>query len=291
MKELQLFMHLYMYELEIWLNNHVDEVLKISFQSDEANPDRPLKEYLKSVIENRCNGISNFSNIQKLVICYDANEEVEFEISETIKAITIERVLLPEDITPQIKDLLQQRKNAVYTNPDLCLELNINGNKYFETIELKSTTTDAIPGSSVQQVTPDEWVIFVKHRNSQAQISTGKYLHAVNSRMQFPDRSPRPQVSFDTLKNWNNRYRTSDENTVKYHFCDNDYLKYELLNDWQDFLAKRWVNIVFSNNTNRNEPWFNNNLRKFVLKFLNEYDAMSSLEQTKYKELLKNIIV
>mgnify|MGYP003330257066 CR=1 FL=1 len=35
--------------------------------------------------------------------------------------------------------------------------------KVYEKIELKSTKDNAIPGSSVQQINPDEWVIFVKH--------------------------------------------------------------------------------------------------------------------------------
>lgn len=278
-----------MYELENWLNEHYQEVLKISFQSDEANTDKPLKEYLKAVIENKCNSISSFSNIEKLVIGNDSDETIEFEITESVKAISIEQVLLPDDITLEIKNLLKSRKNGVFTNPDLCLKININGNIEYETVELKSTKTDSIPGSSVQQVTPDEWVIFVKHENSQAQIITGKYVHAVNSKMQFPDRSPRPQVSFSELKEWNQKCRSSYENTVKYNFID-DTLKYELLNDWQNVLAKRWVNIVFKDNINSNEPWFNNNLRKFILEFLNKYDAMSPPEQNEYKELiLKNI--
>ena len=47
-KYLEPFMHIYMCELEMYLKSHADELLKISFQLDEANTDRPLKEYLYS---------------------------------------------------------------------------------------------------------------------------------------------------------------------------------------------------------------------------------------------------
>lgn len=39
------------------------------------------------------------------------------------------------------------------------------------------------------------------------------------------------------------------------------------------------------------EPWFNNNLRKFVLEFLNEYEEMPSEMKTAYKEFLSKIII
>ena len=290
MDNLQLFMHIYMYELETWLNQHFEEVLDISFQSDEANTDRPLKEYLKHVIETQCNCIMGFSNVEKLAICNDEKEAVTFPILETIKAITIEKVLLPEDITPEIKELLRHKNNAVFTNPDICLVVNIDGKEEFETIELKSTKSDAIPGSSVQQITPDQWVVFVKHNISNAKITTGKYLHAINSKIQFPDRSPRPQVSFSELESWNENCRFVFEDTVAYNSRGEDSLKYELLTDWQGVLAKRWADIVFDDNPPRREPWFNNNLRKFILEFLNDYDKMSPLQQKDYKHFLESII-
>ena len=51
MNQTDLFMYAYMFELEQYLNAHKHELLNISFQSDEANTDRPLKEYLKSTIQ------------------------------------------------------------------------------------------------------------------------------------------------------------------------------------------------------------------------------------------------
>ena len=49
------FMYSYMFELEFFLKSIKDELKEITFQSDEANTDRPLKEFLKLVIENRFN--------------------------------------------------------------------------------------------------------------------------------------------------------------------------------------------------------------------------------------------
>lgn len=49
------FMHFYMLELEVFLNSQKKNLFTVSFQSDEANTDRPLKEYLKYVIENELN--------------------------------------------------------------------------------------------------------------------------------------------------------------------------------------------------------------------------------------------
>lgn len=290
MDNLQLFMHLYMYELEMWLNEHSEEVLDISFQSDEANTDRPLKEYLKHIIENKCNRIVKLCAAENIEICDSKNRTYKYPLNYIIMLSKIEYVYLPEQVSPELKSLLKQRKNAVFTNPDLCLAINIDGKIEYETIELKSTKTDTIPGSSIQQVSPNEWVIFVKHGKTRAEITTGQYFHAINSKMQFPDRSPRPQVSFSELQNWNSNCRHDDGKTITYTSFGDEYLKYRLLTDWQGVLAKRWTEIVLDNNPRKHEPWFNNNLRKFILEFLSVYDNMSSDIKEQYKEFLSNII-
>lgn len=291
MDNLKLFMHLYMYELEMWLNEHSNEVLKISFQSDEANTDRPLKEYLKAVIENKCNHIVRLRDTENIEICDLENRTSKYLLNKKVMLAKIEHVYLPDQIPHELKCLLRQRKNSVFTNPDLCLVINIGGEIEYETIELKSTKTDAIPGSSIQQVSPDEWVIFVKHGKTRAEITTGQYFNAINSKMQFPDRSPRPQVSFSGLQNWNNNCRHDNGKTIAYTYVGDEPIKYQLLTDWQDVLAKRWTEIVFDNKPGRHEPWFNNNLRKFILEFLNVYDNMPSDKKEQYKLFLSDIII
>ena len=118
---------------------------------------------------------------------------------QDIKKIQVNRVLLPEDISDELKEIIKASKSSVYTNPDLYLELKLGDEISYESIELKSTKNDSIPGSSIQQIVPEEWVIFIKHSGKSISISTGQYIHAINSKMQFPDRSPRPQVSFKAM--------------------------------------------------------------------------------------------
>lgn len=286
MNDLQLFMYLYMYELELWLNEHKGEILSIQFQSDEANTDRPLKEFLRNIVEkNQCNGLVKLKDISVIMI-----DGKSYNVTELIKQMRVDKILLKEDITDQIKDILKSRKNAIYTQPDLCLVIHMNGKIEYETVELKSTKSDAIPGSSVQQILPDEWVIFVKHNQVNVEVTTGKYFYSINSKMQFPDRSPRPQVSFGELQRWNKQCRHETENIITYTSTGDEKERYRLLSDWQGVLAERWTEIVFSYNPKKNDPWFNNNLRKFVLNFLERYDNMSDEEKKQYKNSLLKII-
>lgn len=283
-KYLEPFMYIYMCELEMYLKSHTDELLKISFQSDEANTDRPLKEYLKKIIEQNCNHIESLYDVN--TVSFDS---CWYEIDDNIRNIFIQKVLLPDELTDDIKLVLKSRKKGVFTNPDLCLELNIGGDKVYETVELKSTKSDAIPGSSVQQVSPYEWVIFIKHNARAVDVTTGQYMNAVNTQMQFPDRSPRPQVSFSELKNWNQKNRNIKTESIYFNSSDNKD-KQRLLEDWQGVLAERWTKIVFAKKKRNVEPWFNNNLRKFILNFLEIYDDLPYSEREEYKDLLRSFI-
>ena len=283
MNNLQLFMRLYMYELEIWLNEHKQELLKISFQSDEANTDRPLKEFLKSAIELHCNCLSRLKGIDSVTI----NSE-SYPVLSIVTNTVINSVILPP-ISNELKNILK-KENAVFTEPDMCLVILQNGKPEYVTIELKSTKNDSIPGSSVQQITPEEWVIFIKHTSNTVEVTTGQYFYAINSKMQFPDRSPRPQVSFSELRKWNSRCRKVEGKSLAYKSIGDEPEKHELLTDWQGVLAKRWTEIVFNRSHHNGEPWFNNNLRKFVLQFLEQYDAMSDKEKEEYRASLKRNI-
>ena len=284
---IQHFMRIYMYELEKYLSKHLDELQDVSFQSDEANTDRPLKEFMKHLIETRFNAIPSDTKIENLL--FENNSSIS---SEDLKNIKINRVLLPEEITPTIKAYLRESKDAVYTNPDMCLELLANGQFFYETIELKSTKQDSIPGSSVQQILPNEWVIFVKHTSSDTAIATGQYIHAINEKIQFPDRSPRPQVSFKELKRWNSQNRILQYSTLIYKIDSKETLKQKLITDWQDVLAERWINMLFNSNSIRpNEPWFNNNMRKFILKFLEKYENLNDEEKQSLKAKISSLIM
>lgn len=283
MRELDLFMRLYLYELEIWLSEHKQDLLSISFQSDEANTDRPLKEFLKTEIELHCNCLSRLNGINSIVI-----DNESYPVSPSVTNAVVNSVLLPP-ISDEVKAILKARKSAVYTEPDICLVVIMNGKPEYVTIELKSTKNDSIPGSSVQQITPEEWVIFIKHTSKTVEITTGQYFYAINSKMQFPDRSPRPQVSFSELLDWNNKCRRNNGDCIEYISKGDEPEKYALLTDWQGVLAKRWVEIVFNTSPRKGEPWFNNNLRKFIMGFLEKYDNMSDDEKKYYKSIVSKI--
>ena len=75
-----------------------------------------------------------------------------------------------------------------------------------------------------------------------------------------------------------------------YKFIGDETEKYSLLTDWQSVLAKNWTKIVFDRNPQNYESWFNNNLRKFILEFLKNYDNMSEFEKQSYKQFLSSII-
>ncbi len=281
MNKLESFMQIYMYELELFLKGSKEELLNVSFQSDEANTDRPLKEYLKQKIENEFNKIPTSITIRTLVDIEGNN----INITKDFFDIYINRVLLPEEITESIKINLPKKSNTVKTSPDICFEIKYKDTFYYEKIELKSTKNDSIPGSSVQQINPNEWVIFVKHKNNNIEVTTGQYINALNSKMQFPDRSPRPNVAFNTLVNWNKENRINYNDTLTYKNDNDRTLRESLINDWQNVLADNWVEFLFNYpKTKKDRKWFDTNMRKFILKFLTRYEVLTPDEKSKFKE-------
>ncbi len=286
---IQYFMYFFMYKLETLLLDKKDRFKEISFQSDEANTDRPLKEFIKDIILSECKDIANIH----LILSFE-NESNSSKISissEKCYNYSINKVYLPDELTEKIKNYLSTNKNCVYREPDICLEIidNTSKNIFYETIELKSTKTDSIPGSSVQQIKPHEWTIFIKHtNNNKIDISTGQYIYSLNSKMQFPDRSPRPQVSFSEIKNWNQQHRIIKNNEIYYLKDSEEVLKYELVSDWQQYLINRWIKLLF-NEENPSNAWFNNCLRKFIVQFLDKYDTLSEEEKNNFKKKNKGI--
>jgi len=279
------FMHFYMLELEVFLNSQKKNLLTVSFQSDEANTDRPLKEYLKSAIENELNMLPSNPIVSKLFIDDQTHSIEEY------RDYKISRVILPDEIDEILKQKIKESKSTSYTNPDICLEIKGNSSTFYQTVELKSTKKDSITGSSIQQIIPDEWVIFVRHTLKDIEVVTGQYINSINSKMQFPDRSPRPQVSFKELLSWNSLHRTIENNKLIYTLDDSLTNKLALLDDWQGVLSKRWIDILLnSEKVKKSEPWFNNNIRKFILDFLEIYDAYSEEEKVLIKSKIQSMI-
>lgn len=283
------FMFAYMYELELALKTQKDNLAKVSFQSDEANTDRPLKLFLKNFIEKDFNSLPTSKINFKFNITI--NDKVENLNYSDFKDIKINKVLLPDELSSELKSKIAENKSSVYTNPDLLLEISDSKNITHCSIELKSTKTNSIPGSSIQQIIPTEWVIFIKHTSKSIDITTGQYIHSINSKLQFPDRSPRPQVAFNELTSWNASNRSLNNTILNYKINSSDEkLKYDLISDWQYYLADRWLEVVFSSSIKTNEPWYNNNLRKFIIKFLEKYDSLTPNEKENFKNKVKSLI-
>ena len=107
---------------------------------------------------------SLLDSLKYLGFSYATSAGISINI-EDLKRYKISNVFLPEHLNTEQKKEISTLKKSVYTSPDLYLEITDGINIYFESVELKSTKDNNIPGSSVQQISPFEWVIFIKRDN------------------------------------------------------------------------------------------------------------------------------
>ncbi len=281
------FLIVYFYKIENELNTTKNGLETIKFQSEEANTDEHLKKYFQEFLlkHNDLSGVK----LKKLAVKIDSEEHI-IDI-EKLRSYKITNVLLPEQLSATQKKFITESKKSVYTSPDLYLEITDGTNIYFESVELKSTKDNNIPGSSVQQISPFEWVVFVKRDNDKVLVTTGFYINSITEKLPFPDRSPRPQIGFKTLLDWNKKYRKVENEVLTIENIteiNNDKIK--LLTDWQDFLAADWLEIIKAEEIRNNEKWFNNAIRKFALKFLDYTNALTNADKERLKSNLTKII-
>lgn len=293
-KKTDLFIYAFMFELEQALQNNINKLKEINFHADEANVDTELKSFLKQFIKKEFNRIPDEKWGSNLSLVYtDGRINQQESISySTFKNLYISEVYLPNELTNNLKEAVR-KEGRVFVNPDLLLEIKEidTENITFIPIELKSTKDDKIPGSSVQQVTPNEWVLFVKHTNKSVNITVGQYVNSITQTMQFPDRSPRPQVSFKTLSEHNVKHRKKEGNELIY-YIDKDSLakKSKLLNDWQGILVDRWLDVIQNEKIKKNEAWFNNTIRRYTLEFLSMYEKMNDTEKAELKSKMEKAV-
>lgn len=281
------FLIVYFYKIENELNTTKNGLETIKFQSEEANTDEFLKKYFQDFLSKH-NDVNDVK-IKKLVIKIDFEEYI-IDIDK-LQSYRITNVLLPEQLNAQQKKEITASKKSVYTSPDLYLEITDGTTIYFQSVELKSTKDNNIPGSSIQQVLPFEWVIFVKRNSEKVLVTTGFYINSITEKLPFPDRSPRPQIGFKTLADWNNKYRKVENETLKIeNFTEINNDKIKLLTDWQDYLASEWLEIIKSEKSKNKEKWFNNTIRKFALKFLEYSHALTEKEKENLKINLTKLI-
>jgi hypothetical protein len=281
------FLIVYFYKIENELNTTKNGLETIKFQSEEANTDEHLKKYFQDFLLKH-NDLSDVK-LKKLAVKIDS-EEHTIDIAN-LQSYKITNVLLPEQLSAEQKKAITDSKKSVYTSPDLYLKITDGTNIYFESVELKSTKDNNIPGSSVQQVSPFEWVIFVKRESEKVLVTTGFYINSITEKLPFPDRSPRPQIGFKTLLDWNKKYRKVENKILTIENIteiNNDKIK--LLTDWQDFLATDWLEIIKSEESRNSEKWFNNAIRKFALKFLDYTNTLTDIDKEKLKGNLTKLI-
>jgi hypothetical protein len=275
------FLAAYFFQLENLLNQEKKGLAKVKFQSEEANTDEYFKAFVADIITKN-NSISTLE-IENVII-----NNNRFEIKE-LQEFKIIEVILPNELSIEQKQQSAKEKDGIYTNPDILIKIENGENIYFQTIELKSTKVNAIPGSSIQQVKPYEWVIFIK-RNQKIEITTGFYINSIIEKLPFPDRSPRPQVAFNTLSKWNQTNRIIENENLIYNIDkESEATKIKLLNSWQNFLTDEWLDIIKSENVNKNEKWFNNAIRLFAMKFLDYTETLDEKELNDLYERLKKL--
>lgn len=275
------FMNAFMYELEELLNNQLDYFDDVRFQFDEANTDQQIKIKIKEFILN------NFKNIRSVTEIRSDGKDTYISRDD----FSISNIKVPSELTDFDKEYIRDSRSSVYTNPDLLFFITDGNKEYRISVEVKSTKKDKIPGSSIQQIDINDWVIFLKHDDKHIlEFVTGKYINSISGTIQFPDRSPRPQVSYEILKNWNQEYRTFENGILSFKEDKDKVNKLQLIDDWQMLLSKRWLKVLNEKKKTSSEPWFNNNIRKFSVLLLEYYTSLTEKEKSEFLNFIKNNI-
>lgn len=283
------FLYIYFYQLEIDLNsgNNKKELSKIKFQSEEANTDEYVKIFFQDYIQSNCKLLPNLGINSLLIENGPINRRIDVR---DLLGYSITEVYRPSELTPALRKVIAESKQSVYTNPDLYIQItDQSGKQYYSSIELKTTKDNAIPGSSVQQVNPQEWVIFVKHDNNTAEVSCGYYMNSITDRLPFPDRSPRPIIAFKTIQEWNKKNRVLNNSTLKYSFSpESMQKKNDILLNWEMVLCKEWMETIYKP-SKESEKWFNNTIRMFTLELLKSIEDKPGEIKKLIKTLADNV--
>ncbi|MBQ7855573.1 MAG: hypothetical protein IJ348_00495 [Alistipes sp.] len=261
--------------MECEINADCRGLASLRFQSEEANTDEEVKAFFKAYITS--NNRLKASEVERLVI-NRGNSTLEVSMND-LAQFSISRVLLPSELTDEMRAEIAATKRSVYTNPDLYLQVN-DGDSHIDyiSVELKTTKTNQIPGSSIQQVNPSEWVIFVRHTDRGViEVACGFYINSITERLPFPDRSPRPIIAFDTLKKWNRESRCVDNGTLRYTIdTEAEESRIKILNNWEQVLCDEWLETI-QKRPHAAEKWFNNTIRMYTLQLLKRVKANPQL--------------
>lgn len=269
----------------------VSALSAVTYHLDEANSDKEAKKVVQTyMVSNPTLPNHPAMNLQVQV----GLSIFKFEYCR-LSQVRVANVYLPEQLTDSMKSMIKDSKNnTVYTSPDLYIELSFNGSSYFTEIELKSTKANRIPGSSVQQINPHGWVVFIRQNpKSPLQITTGLYVNSITETMQFPDRSPRPQVAFDTLRTWNNNNLVLAHDGYTLFYDESEIAAKELLiSNWKQSLVSEWLTIIFDKNLTLKPrtPWFTEAITMFSNQLIENYECLSELEKQEFRRNITSIL-
>lgn len=269
----------------------VSALSAVTYHLDEANSDKEAKKVVQTyMVSNPTLPNHPAMNLQVQV----GLSIFKFEYCQ-LSQVRVANVYLPEQLTDSMKSMIKDSKNnTVYTSPDLYIELSFNGSSYFTEIELKSTKANRIPGSSVQQINPHGWVVFIRQNpKSPLQITTGLYVNSITETMQFPDRSPRPQVAFDTLRTWNNNNLVLAHDGYTLFYDESEIAAKELLiSNWKQSLVSEWLTIIFDKNLTLKPrtPWFTEAITMFSNQLIENYECLSELEKQEFRRNITSIL-
>lgn len=267
---------LYLLENNTSLKNKLSTT---TFHADEANTDKELKLVIKSfLLDNGDLDINDEFRIE-----FKINNKIHKVYYKEINDFRIKNVILPNELSDCHKEWIKNRRAGNYVKPDLLLEIGNDHFLQYITLELKSTKDNKIPGSSIQQVDPYEWTLFVKHNSKEISITSGLYVNSITSRLPFPDRSARPEISFSNLTLWNNYNRIKENDSLTF-IIDGKEIdpKLLILSDWKKSLVMDWVNYVTSKE--KTNKWFDEALRMFTIELIDLYEKLSDEEKIEFKK-------
>lgn len=329
MNNLEDFLIIYMYFLEEKLNlQKQDKLRNIKFKSGKQNLDSPLIQRIMEIIEK-----DNFYSLDTLIE-KPINKIKNLQVGNKTKTISLVdfkgwnvQILLgdkknysnKQDKGKKWDGHFKSANADFFVPPDLGFIItDAQGNTYYKRVEIKMTKAEGkgkIPGSSIQQLSENEWLIFFKYSleskskdaSSKSEIGNiidvtiGYYTDAINWKQDretnkiivpFPDRSPRPIVSFSRLKKWNEQNRIAIGDTIHYKKNQNKTFQNDenIIKDWKWNLIDRWIEIVLNpekTNYTSKDKWFDVVLKEFIISFLQKYNNLTNDEKEEVERRLK----
>lgn len=249
-------------EIQIEILNFLDKEIEsfrdLKLQEDELNIDKYLKENIQRIIK------SNLKNI---------NENL------SDNKLKIKSVLTKEEYFSTKRVRVNEKEISKFC--DLVLVYERDGIQREDELEIKKTNSNKIPGSSIKQIKPEKTVIFLKYSKNKIDLEIGYYFQLVEEEIPFPDRSPRPTISFNALKDSNERL-TKKETTME-ELIESSKSVFD--DNWIEQLVNNWMTLI--KNKSFRKTWFHKAIAIFVLKLWSYFDTISPEDKKELKEYLK----